>query len=108
MRGHSKFLCHGFGINNDTKIKLFDKFVKSGFSYKRMDRKDKGSSVFTCEKKRKHTFTAFNTYSKRRCSEFRSCSMRIPHAVLVADFDKLTEEQKHTYSVLADRDRICS
>ena len=34
--------------------------------------------------------------------------MRISHAVLVANFDKLTDKQKHAYSVLADRDLICS
>ena len=45
-------------------------------------RSDKSTSVFNCLKKMKATFTAFNTFKKRRTRGFRETTERIPFDII--------------------------
>jgi hypothetical protein len=63
-KGWMKYIRHAFNISENCHIKIFQRFINNGFILERKVRKDKGTSVFTCDKKRKQTFTAYNTYKK--------------------------------------------
>jgi hypothetical protein len=58
----NSMLCNAWDINWKTTIRKFNTFIEHGFSVEQKVRLDKGSSVFTCDNKRRHVFTAFNVY----------------------------------------------
>ena len=82
--------------------------MEKGFSNNRKQRSDAGLSIFNLELKRKHTFTAFNTYKKRRYSEFRECPGYIKEERLKQDYTNLPQDEKDAFETLAERDLIRS
>ena len=63
--GHGALLCNAFGVGREHGKKFFNRVVSNDFKFERKQRTDTGMSVFNCEKKRRHAFTAFNTFKKR-------------------------------------------
>ena len=105
-KGHSGKICHAFAVHLNSRLNLYKKYIENNFSNKRVERKDKGVSVFTSEKKRKQTYTAYNTFKKQRNKEFRETNDRIPNEILRNEWDNLTETQKSAYTELANQDCI--
>ena len=102
-----KYVRSAFGIKDKrTPKSIFKKFVDADFNMDkaRKERTDKGASVFNCEKKRKATFTPFNTYKKHMHQKFRSDSSRIPEYELVENYAKLDDQDRKCYEILAARD----
>ena len=102
--GHGALLCNAFGVGREHGKKFFNRVVSNDFKFERKQRTDTGMSVFNCEKKRRHAFTAFNTFKKRRFMEFRDNPERIDHNQLKEEFYSLTSDQRNAYHVLAERD----
>ena len=59
---HTSMTQHAFGISSNTHRDILNKLVASEGTLKRKTRSDKGRSIFNSDKKRKATFTAFNTF----------------------------------------------
>ena len=59
--------------------------------------------MFNCDKKRKHTYTAFNTFKKFKYSEYRDCNQKIPYTALQEEFENLPEDDKESYEIIARR-----
>ena len=80
-------------------------FVKLNFTFERKSRSDKDASVFDSEEVRKRTFTPFNTFKKKKYSEeWRETTEKIPHDLLLDEFNNLSQQEKDAYKILADRD----
>lgn len=104
LRSSATILNHAFDIHRNSRIAIFQRFIDRDFTVTRKQRSDKDTSVFTCDKKRKATFTAFNHFKRRRYQDFRETHQRIPGDILKREFEQLTQEQKDAYGVLAERD----
>ena len=104
VKDHSSMTQHAFDIGKTKHKSLMKYFVDSGFTNQRKVRTDKGTSVFNCDKKRKWTYTAFNTFKKRRTKDFRETTAPIPISTLKEEYESLSPTEKHAYQVLADRD----
>ena len=48
-KGHSGKICHAFAIHHNSRLNLYKKYIENNFSNKRVERKDKGVSVFMSE-----------------------------------------------------------
>ena len=105
-KGHSKLICHAFAVHPNSRLKLLTRYIGNDFVNNRIERKDKGVSVFTSEKKRQQTYTAYNTFKKQRSSKFRETNERIPNAILRNEWDNLTDAQRKVYEDLAAQDCI--
>jgi hypothetical protein len=105
--GWNSMLCNAWDINRKTTIQKFNTFVEHGFSVKQKDRSDKGTSVFTCDKKRVNTFTAFNAYKKQRMQGFRENYQQIPEEILKNDYQNLPDDQKQVLAIMAKQNLEC-
>lgn len=103
-KGYSKLLNHAFGISKNCRVDHLKRFVDRDFSAARKVRSDVGTSVFNSDKKRAHTYTAYNVFKRRRSQEFRETNDKIPQRVLRQEYEQLAEEQKIAYSVIAERE----
>jgi hypothetical protein len=50
-KGWMKYMRHAFDISEKSHVNIFQCFINNGFILERKVRKDKGTSVFTCDKK---------------------------------------------------------
>jgi hypothetical protein len=105
--GWNSMLCNAWDINRKTTIRKFNTFVEHGFSVEQKDRSDKGTSVFTCDKKRANTFTAFNVYKKQRMQGFCDNYQRIPEEILKNDYQNLPDDQKQVLAIMAEQNLEC-
>ena len=104
FRRYLSSICHAFGVHRRTVTKSMMKFIHSDYTMMRKERVDKGKSVFNCEKKRKHTFTSFNVFKKRRMAMFRETTEKIPEATLKEEFNCLPEEELRVCDIIAKCD----
>ena len=105
FRGFCSYICKAFGITYNTLTHSIDKFISTNYTMKRAIRIDKGKTIFNCEKKRKARFTAYNTFKKRKLSEFRETTEKIPDDIIKNGFDNLDNNELAAYEILAERDR---
>ena len=56
---------HAWGISKAGFSKIIRGFLSNGGDTNRKERDDKGSSVFTCERRRKSEFTGCKEYKKK-------------------------------------------
>ena len=105
-KGYSKLISHAFGIHKNTRLGIYKRSIDHNFSNIRKVRKDSGMSVINCEKMRKRMYTGFNSFKKKRNSEFRETTDKIPHTVLTQEWDALTESQRNAYDQLAQCDLV--
>ena len=104
LKGFNSSLCHAFGVTKPTLRNVVQKFIHTDYSMCRSSRKDKGNTIFNCEKKRMAQFTAYNSFKKQKLSEFRETTEKIPEAVIKSEVDTLPVEALHAHEILAQRD----
>ena len=61
---------HVWGLSKAELTKVVRNFIMNGGVTNRKERKDKGSSVFTCEKRRKAEFTPYKEFKKKRSRDW--------------------------------------
>ena len=105
LTDHVQMTQHAFGIKNTTHKEIVKRLVATDYTLACRERSDKGRSVFNSHSKRVATFTAFNVFKKRRNRGFRKTTSRIPHEVLVDEFENLPHSEKEAYNIIAERDR---
>ena len=96
-----KLTNHAFNVCRKKAQRSFKKFINNEFIVERKERKDKGTSVFKDDQKRKNTFTAYNAYKRRRCGEYRDSTARIPEQTLKTEFNALNADTREAYEQLA-------
>ena len=98
-------LNYAFGIKDRSKMKrVFDAFIDNDFQFERKQRIDTDSTIFTSEKKRKTTFTAYNVFKKQKCAEFRETFVKILEKILRHEYNKLTDEDRTALQIKADQE----
>jgi hypothetical protein len=48
-KGWMKYMRHAFNISENCHLNIFQRFINTGFILERKVRKDKGTSVSTCD-----------------------------------------------------------
>ena len=102
--GWATLLSFAFGLHRNSLLNTYRAFVVNNFENTVIPRCDKGTSIFTSERLRTKTFTAFNTFKKRKLAEFRDSTETIPLEELREEFDSLEESEKNDLKILAERD----
>jgi hypothetical protein len=101
--GWNSMLCNAWDVNRKTTIRKFNTFVEHGFSAERKTRSDKRTSIFNCDNKRRHVFTAFNVYKKQRTQGFCENYQQIPEETLKNDYENLPQDQKDVLAIMAEQ-----
>ena len=58
--------------------------------------------------KRKNAFTALNMFKKQKVREFRDDPSRLDGLALKAEYNRMSDDDKSTYQVIADAQLICA
>ena len=104
FKGYRRCIQHAFGAHRETAKSRFENLINRNFDVGRKKRSDAGSSVFNSEKKRKSTFTGYNTFKKHRNGQYRETTERIPEATLREEYENLGEGRKEAFKIIAERD----
>ena len=104
VKDHCKATRHAFAISISSHKAIMHRCVDSSFTLQRKKRSDSNQTVFNSEKKRKAVFTALNAYKKKRNTEFRETTARIPNSILKDGFNALPQSEKDAYSIIAERE----
>ena len=104
-KDHSTMTQHAFDIKRSTHSRIVNRLVATDGTLACKPRNDKGLSVFNSHSKRKASFTAFQTFKKRKNNEFRKTYTRIPNEILKSQFEALPAVERNAYELIAARDR---
>ena len=105
LSNHSYYTTYAFGINEKTSRRIMDRFVSSDFTMERKTRDDKGKNIFNSHKVRERTFTPFNSFKKKKYRDsWRETTEKIPNDILVQEYQSLSDNEKHAYELMAERD----
>ena len=98
-------MMYAWDISRKTVIGATSSILENDIcTQNRKTRTDKGASIFNSDKIRARTFTAYNTFKKKKTAEFGHSYHRDPVAKVKRDFASLSESEKNDLQIEADRD----